>query len=37
MGLLPAFMASRHPELIRLLPREVDIDLTSRWQQGAKV
>jgi len=27
IGLLPAFMASRHPELIRLLPRDVDIHL----------
>src|ERR1700744_635743 len=27
IGLLPAFMADRHPELIRLLPREVDIHL----------
>jgi DNA-binding transcriptional LysR family regulator len=28
IGLLPPFMASRHPELIRLLPREVDIHLS---------
>jgi DNA-binding transcriptional LysR family regulator len=27
IGLLPAFMASRHTELIRLLPRDVDIHL----------
>jgi DNA-binding transcriptional LysR family regulator len=28
IGLLPAFMACRHSELIRLLPREVDVQLT---------
>lgn len=28
IGLLPAFMACRHPELIRLLPREVDVHLS---------
>jgi DNA-binding transcriptional LysR family regulator len=28
IGLLPGFMACRHPELIRLLPREVDVHLT---------
>jgi len=28
IGLLPAFMANRHPELVRLLPKEVDVHLT---------
>ncbi|MGW4336398.1 LysR family transcriptional regulator [Rhodococcus koreensis] len=28
IGLLPAFMAKPYPELIRLLPREVDVHLT---------
>lgn len=28
IGLLPAFMANQHPELVRLLPKEVDVHLT---------
>lgn len=27
IGLLPAFMAGRHPDLVRLLPKEVDVRL----------
>ena len=27
IGLLPAFMANQHPELVRLLPKEVDVHL----------